>query len=129
MKLTTGQLKDMYPALKKFYNCDELPVKFALMLARKQDEIEKEIKHIDEQHQKLVKKYGEHYVDENGEPGIRVTKENMDIFIKQYDELMDIELDIDLPQITINDLPENLRFSPNEIKSIYGIILIEDGNW
>jgi hypothetical protein len=97
----------------------ELPVKIAYKLAKIINKIDEQYLLIDNQRNTLVKKYGK---EENGQ--IYVQKDdtdNFDKFLEDFNELLEIEEDIEVEQFSIDDL-EKVNLSINELNSIEFLI-------
>ena len=76
----------------------ELPVKTAFKLNRFIKAVEPELNNFEEQRVKLVKKYGKE--DEKG--NITVTSDNVEAFISELNDLLEIDVDIKFETISID---------------------------
>lgn len=110
MKILLGELKNTEEPLMRLMQ-NELPISLSYKLSKLLKEITNEFKNLEEQRIKLIKKY----TDENN---VEVKEENKDKFNIEFNELINIEVD--------------LKYEPIEIKlstkiniSTFDLILLE----
>lgn len=96
MKLTYEKINNITPALTKLSKLDLKAVE-AVKLARLIGKVEVELKPLEETKRNLWIKYGEEV--KNGE--YRIKPENYTSFSKEYQELLESEIDIDAETIVI----------------------------
>lgn len=101
--------------LVKVLNQD-FPIVISYKLSKIVDKINKEIQIFEENRVKLVKKYGEEVKE-----GFKVKEENIEVYAKELSELLDIEIQIEIPIITIKDL-EGCKLSPLELIQLSWLI-------
>jgi GTP:adenosylcobinamide-phosphate guanylyltransferase len=92
---TVGE-KGFIPSLTKIVSKD-LPLKTSYALTKLVKEVETKSVVFQEAKNSIIKKYGE---EKDG--GINVTKENMEVFLKEFDELLNIEEEYDFEKIEIS---------------------------
>jgi hypothetical protein len=99
MKFKLGGLKAVEESLVKLIKSD-LPIRMSYQMSKLYDSILAELTKVEEFRVALVKKYGE--TGDKGE--IKVKQDNMDTFVKEYGELMDVEIDVNFIPVKIEDL-------------------------
>ncbi len=100
MKFTIGSLKNVEPNLSKLVRAD-LPIKMAYQLSGFYNTILNELTKIEDLRKALVIRYGD-VNEETG--GATVREELMEDFVKEYNELMDEEIEISFTPIQVKDL-------------------------
>ena len=113
MKVTLNEVRQMQPGLDVIL-AKELPVKTAYWLARFLDKVSSEIGSTEKIRVKLIDKYAKKdkdgkFIMKKDEKGKDLqeydfTKENYIKFVKEYDELSNIEMDIDFKPIKLADI-------------------------
>ena len=113
MKVTLNEVRQMQPGLDVIL-AKELPVKTAYWLARFLDKVRAEIGSTENIRMKLVDKYAKKdkdgkFIFKKDDKGKDLqeydfTKENYINFVKEYDELSQIEMEIDFKPIKLADL-------------------------
>ena len=113
MKVTLSEVRQMQPGLDVIL-AKELPVKTAYWLARFLDKMRAEIGSTENIRMKLVDKYAKKdkdgkFIFKKDDKGKDLqeydfTKENYINFVKEYDELSQIEMEIDFKPIKLADL-------------------------
>ncbi|WP_300386703.1 hypothetical protein [Clostridium sp.] len=124
MKIKNELLVNSVGVLSKLNN-EELSVKVSYKLAKNIKEIDKELKLVDEEKQRLINKYaekdeeGKNKINENGTVNI-VDIENWN---KDYKELLEIETDLKIDKISIEDLAKSdFKITPRELTLIEYLI-------
>ncbi|AJG98875.1 hypothetical protein LF65_02289 [Clostridium beijerinckii] len=126
MKITNRELQSKVQVLGMLSN-KQLPVKVSYAIAKNINSINKELKIFETEKMKIIKEYA--IKDEHGEPKI---KDNKFVFIegkeeecdKKYNELLDIEVDLDVRGINIDELlNSNVNFTPGELMELDFMIL------
>lgn len=119
MKMTNRELQGKVQVLSMLSN-KQLPVKVSYALAKNINSINKELKIFESEKMKIIKEYA--LKDEHGEPKIKDNKivfsseEKENECNEKYNELLDIEIDIELRSVSTLDLfQSNVNFSPNEL--------------
>jgi hypothetical protein len=106
MKIKLEKVWDSQVALQTVQDL-RLPIKMSYWLGRNIQRLSSEIKDIDKKRVELVKKYGV----ENEQHQFNVTPENKDKFVKEFEELLSEEVEIDIKQYTIEEFG-NAQLSP-----------------
>jgi hypothetical protein len=120
MKL--GDLKNVETVLKKVVNT-ALPIKIAYLLSKCLPKMDQELTILEKMRIKLVNQYG---VKGDGDQ-ITVTKEKLPAFLKEYNGLLDVDVDIEMPSISIDVLEKaNVKLTPIEVESLVKIGLIDE---
>ena len=119
MQLTNRQILDAQPALGKLLNTS-LPVKQAYRIKKTLESIKKQALFVDDQRKDLIKEYGGEKEDGNYEIPVEA-KESRDKFFKAYEEILDMQEDIDVRKLTLEDL-EHIEITANELDTIEFII-------
>lgn len=119
MKFTNRELQMKVQTLNMLSN-RQLPVKVSYALAKNLSVINKELKIVDGEKQKLIKDYA--LKDESGNPKTEGNKilfpdqEKENECNEKYNELLDIETEIKIRTVNITELlNSNLEFSPAEL--------------
>lgn len=108
VKFTLGELKSIEESLKKLIELP-LPIKISYSLSKVLNNISKELILLEEQRMNLVRKYGETNQETKE---IKVSNENLDLFVKEFNELLQEELELMIKPININSLGDDLKLSP-----------------
>ena len=95
MKLTYERINGSFPALSKLSKLD-LKATEAVKLARLLGKVENELRYFEETRMSLFKKYGE---AKNG--AYEIKDENREVFLKEYRELCNTEIEIEAEKVTI----------------------------
>lgn len=119
MKFTLGELKFMEPSLIELSKKD-LPIKESWKIAKFLKSVNDELKGVEQERVKLIRKYGE----ENG-GGIKVKDDQVVNFSKEYSDLLKEEVEIQILPIVIGDLG-NISISSNSLANLSRIIVDED---
>lgn len=114
MKLTNLQLINSEQALIKLKS-QELPILVAYKLNKAIKDIAEKIAFINEQKNEIIKKYGK---EEHGSYSIaQDDKENIDKFLKDFKEVLDIEEEVNVEPFDLKDF-ENVKLSSDEFEMI-----------
>lgn len=108
------KLSDVYvsvPVLTKVLDL-ELPINLSYKLMKVVNVLNTELKTIEEQRVKLVKKYSK-----NNE--INVSEENKQDFLKDFSTLLDEEIDINWEKMSIELFGDDLKLSINDLTKIF----------
>lgn len=122
MQLKNKQIVDAQPALGKMLNTT-LPVKQSYHIKKTLESIKKQSVFLEEQRTDLIKKYG---VEKDGNyaiPDDDLTARKK--FFEEYKELLDLEENIDVRQLTLDEL-DRVELTANELESVEFILKIED---
>lgn len=108
VKFTLGELKSIEESLKKLIELP-LPIKISYSLSKVLNNISKELILLEEQRMNLVRKYGETNPETNE---IKVSNDNMNSFIQEFNELLQEELELQIKPISIDSLGDDLKLTP-----------------
>lgn len=89
-----------------------LQARLSFKLIKVVQKFNEELKQLDEQRVKLIRKYGTETAE-----GISVSDENKQSFIAEFNDLLAVEIDIDWDKISADAL-ENITFSTADIMKI-----------
>lgn len=108
IELTTTQLMDSVEAIQKMLDM-ELKAKTSYQIIRIAREIESEYNLFQKTRQQLIEKYAQK--DDNGRAEVKndqyqVLPENRDMFLKEYEELMQSTIDVNVEPIALEDFGE-----------------------
>ena len=113
LKLTNEKIVDSISVLSELNNA-KLPVKISYAISKNINKIEKEFKIYNSEKYKLINKYGEKNrqgklkVNESG--NVNIKKEYTKKWNKDFKELLEIEIEIEIHMIKLDDLL-NLDYS------------------
>lgn len=117
IKIKMSDLLNATETLQKLSQ-KELKARLALQISRLLKEGEREIQNFNEVRTNLINKYGEK--DENGElvtdedKNCKILNDQIEIFSKELNELVGMEIEINANKINIADL-ENMDFTPADM--------------
>lgn len=101
----------------------QLPIKVSYAIAKNIKKLESEIKIYNKEREKLINKYcikddeGKNVIDENN--NLKIADEHLEVWNKEINELMDIEVDIDIHQFNLDSLMYgNYDMTPAELMII-----------
>lgn len=125
MKLTNREIVDSISVLSDIASI-QLPVRVSYAISKNISFIEKELEIYNNERQKLINTYAEK--DENGDVFIdednNVRILHLDKWKEDFNELLDIEVDVNIHKFNINDLlNSNCSISPNDIRLIDYMII------
>lgn len=126
MKMTNREMQSKVQVLGMLSN-KSLPVKASYAIAKNINSINKELKIFEEEKMKIIKEFA--IKDEHGNPKV---EDNRYIFPKgkeiesdkKYNELLDIEVELNLRGINVDDLiNSNTDFTPGELMELDFMII------
>ena len=109
MKLTLGQIYQGYPVISKIITHD-MPIRTAFSMSRMAKTINDEYTEVEAQRVKLIQKFGEKADDEK----MQVKPDKYADFAKEFNELLGEEVEVEINQISLNQLPEDLKLTPQD---------------
>ncbi|MFA5759266.1 MAG: hypothetical protein WC942_07930 [Clostridia bacterium] len=118
MKITLARIKNMEKSLNKIIGQDT-NIKSAFKLARILKMIEGELKNVEEFRIKLINKYG---TKDPKTEEIIVNKDNVQIFYKELNELLQTEIDIDFSPVSCDEIGD-IKISAIDASVLDGIII------
>lgn len=89
---------------------EPLPAKVSFKLMKLLNQLNNEVKLVEDQRLKLVKQYSK--------DGTSVADENKEVFVKEFSEFLNEEIDVAWQPITIDTLGENLKLSVTDLSKI-----------
>lgn len=107
------RLSDVYvsvPVLNKVLDL-ELPINVSYKVMKLVNSLNTELKNIEEQRVKLVKKY-------SGSDQNNVSEENKQEFLKEFSALLEEEIDVSWDKISVSSLGTNMKLSVNDLGKI-----------
>lgn len=127
MEIALRNLVNSVEVLNKLNNI-ELPIKFSYELYKDIKNINVELDIYNEKKSQLISKYA--LKDENGDvlidsdKTVQLINENIDLWNKEINELLDIIVNIDIVKLDLNELiNSNCSISPAELKIVEYLIL------
>ena len=122
MQLKNKQIVDAQPALGKMLNT-ALPAKQSYHIKKTLESIKKQAVFLEEQRSELVKKYG---VEKDGNYSIPDGDiEARKKFFDEYKELLELEEEIDVRQLTLDEL-DRVELTAFELESVEFVLKIEE---
>ena len=121
MKFTLGEIRGLEESLVKIMN-KEIPVKAAYKLGKFLKKVSKELVTIEEQRISLVKKYSK---GENEKGDFQVLSEKENDFRKEFVELLQTEVNIDVQTVSIEDFGD-ISLSPVDLMKLDKIVVSEE---
>jgi hypothetical protein len=122
MKLTNAQIWVAVPAIKGLMG-QKLPVQTSMRLVRLAQELDTHLAVISGVRNNLIKQYGK---EENGQVAIKPNTEEMEVFSKDWADLMSSEIDVVFGAEKIK-LPWTVNIEPSALISLEPFIDIEEG--
>ncbi len=119
MEINLGVIVNSIETLKKVAS-QPVAAKTAFKIGKVIKAINQEMEVFEETRQKLFTTYG---TEEDGQ--MVVSKDKQDGFMKEFDELLNSKVTVEIPKISIDDL-EKINLSATEINSIEFILKDEE---
>lgn len=106
------KLRDIFSAQPVLMRMSQtvLPFKTSYRLSRILSKLKDEVSIIDAKRVELIKKYG----TETSKEVFTVDHDKVDLFKKEFDEVLDVDTTVEIPQFTL-DLLEPLSFSSDDL--------------
>ena len=120
MKIKLATIRGGIESFKKLLTAN-LPIKLAYSLSKSVKKLEGEVKIVEEQRIALLKKYGTS-PDEKG--NVTVLPENIEFFVKDFNGLLEVEVDIDITPVKLSELGD-IKLSAVDLSNLEGIV-VED---
>ena len=122
IKLTNSHIFEAATLLLKYFNTERkeklyLPVKVSFYLCKNISLLRTLASEIEEQQQNILRRFGT--VDENGQ--LKFSKEDENIINKEFTDLMNLEQEVTIYQISLNTL-EALELSMAQIEALMFMI-------
>jgi len=112
MKVSLRNIYDSQTAIRKLVSAD-LPIKTAFRVTRMVRKINDIFQDVEKQRVALVEKYGEQAKDGN----YKVKNENITMFQKDFSELLNEEVEVDIDQLLLEEL-SNIKISAVELQAL-----------
>ena len=110
MKVKLGDVYVSVNVLNKILDT-ELPVTVSYKMMKLVNKLNDELKTIENQRVKLVKKYS---TEEQG----TVSEDNKNKFLQEFSVLLETEIDLDWEKIPLKTLDNNLKLSVNDLTKV-----------
>ena len=117
-----NKIVEAYKIIKNM-NGEKFPLPIAYKLYKLRKELEPQVDFQYEQEKNLVDEFGG-VVQENGSINFG-NPENARKFVEKYNELGEMETDIEIEPVVINMRDVNIELSPNDIEKLDGFIAFE----
>jgi hypothetical protein len=106
------KLVDIYSSVATLNKVIEepLPTKISFKLMKLLNQLNAEVKLIEDQRLKLVKQY-------SGD-GMSVSDENKELFIKEFSDFLNEEVDLNWETISVESLGDNLKLSVTDLAKV-----------
>jgi hypothetical protein len=112
IELTLGEINLATQSLKKLSECD-LPINIAYRITKIIKVINSELEHIENLRMSLINKYGK---QEPGKDMIVVPSEKQNIFLMEFNKLLEEKVNLDFEPALISDLKEyNIKLSAMDL--------------
>ena len=112
MKVKLGEIYNSVNVLSKLLDT-EIPVSVSYKLMKLVNTLNSELKTVEEQRIKLVKKYSDTSTEES-----TVKDESKDAFLKDFSELLAQEIEIDWVALSLKTLDNSVKLSVNDLTKI-----------
>lgn len=112
MKTKVRKLLEIKSSLEKLVSLD-VPIKTAFKIGNSIKNFNNEYAAFEDSKMKLFKKYGE----ENEDGNLKIKEENIEKFKKELEDLMDIEINIKVPKVTLKELGD-IKISAGDIANL-----------
>lgn len=122
MLLKNSEILASEGALSKLLNTP-LPAKQAYNIKKTMKSIQEKLKDILEARNEIIKKYGV----EKEDGSVEIPAEDVEAkkkFIEEYQQIIDLEEEVDVRQLSIDEL-DNIELTANEIETIDFLIIVE----
>ena len=100
MKISQGELFQIKEPLQRLTERDDIAIKYAMPLVRMAKKLNDEINLIEGKKNKLVMKYGDKD-EKTGQVSINEASPNWEKFIKEFNELMEFEVELTINPVKI----------------------------
>lgn len=115
MKVKQGVIRDAQAGFVAIMQA-QMPIKLAWSVGRNLRKLDMSMADFEKPRMELIKKYG---AKDEKTGGVQVTPENMEAFNKEYDELADKEVDVDIWKISLDKLSgAGVKLTPAQLLSI-----------
>lgn len=114
MKIKLSELWNSQNVLKQLNMMNGIPIKTSYWIAKNTKKISKELGTVEEKRKELVSKFGK----ENENKELSVPQENLEAFHKEFQELLDVEIDVDIKPIYIGEFTLETKLSGQDMIAI-----------
>lgn len=112
MKVTLKDVWASQRALSKLSKVINIPIKTSYWIGKNSKKIMKEVEDIEAKRLELVMKYGKL---DDATKQTTVTPENMDVFTKDFENLLKMEIELDIKKFTLEDFQDNNQLSGEDM--------------
>lgn len=119
MKIKLGEVTMIQQGLMTLVN-QQLPVKLSYKLGKLIKIVDDEVQEIENKRIELVKKYGVKNEEDNT---IKVPDDKQDGFMQEYTDLLNLEIDVTFEPISISELPDDLKITPQQLIYLENVVL------
>lgn len=117
MKVTLSQILNSIEVIKTM-NKTDLPVKTGFKVVALTKEIEKKLTSLEKNRIELINKYGK----ENESGALVVKNEDRDDFNRDYQVLMNTEIELECDRLTLDAFPDSFKLTPSQLSNIEWLI-------
>lgn len=110
VKMKLGEVNLCVRVLEKFIEND-LPIKTAWRLNKIFKVLIDEFNEIENFREKLIKQYGDETQLEDGSVALKVKEENSEAFMKDLNEFLNEEVELNIDPVSIDDIGDNINLS------------------
>lgn len=124
MKATIRQLVSSNSTLQKLCLIpagDSLTLVQAYKIGKIAKAVDAEVRSFEEKKNELIARYGE-VADENGQQVTKVKDEHLTDFIRQIEEMFDLEVDIPGDTFSVSDLPNSIGLTAVDLVNLAWLI-------
>jgi len=122
MKVRLIEIKLIENSLNKLMEAN-LNVKIAYKLSKLLKKIGQELQDLEENRIRLVKKYSN---DAENDKEMKVADDKVDEFQKEFNVLLNVEVDVPFEPISIDDLGDDIKLTPIDIIRLGNIISCDE---
>ncbi|MCK5763630.1 MAG: hypothetical protein KAH05_05880 [Clostridiales bacterium] len=118
MKITLAEIKSLEDSLSKIFEKD-VDIKVAYRLSSVLKRLSEEMEKLEESRIKLIKKYG---TEDEETKSMTVLPEQSQIFIETFNDLMQLEIELDFEPILLDDL-DGIKLSAKDILGLSSFLI------
>jgi len=119
MKVKLGTIKGAQSGFIAIMQA-QMPIKLAYAVSRNLKKIASEMEDVEKVRMDLIRKYG---APDEKSGGMQVTKENMEVFEKEYGDVLANEVELDLWKLPLSKLSDaGVRLTPTQIVTMEDFI-------
>lgn len=115
MEVTLGQIFASFNLIGRIVD-QSLPIKLAWRFTKLIKGLNQEYQSLEKLRDGLVRKHGEEVEGQDG--AFRVTEESREGFMREFQELLSTEVEVDWDLISVDEVADSLKFSVRELSNI-----------